>query len=131
MPTVLIADDSEFMRVMIRRILCSAGYDVAGEAPSGESAVERFESLRPDLVTLDLTMPCQDGHSPLARIRAIDPDARILACSVAGQEAAASASIQEGAREQLTKPFHPDALLAVVARVIGADRYEMAPTKPA
>jgi two-component system, chemotaxis family, chemotaxis protein CheY len=130
-PTVLIADDSEFMRVMVRRILGSAGYDVVGEASSGESAVERFESLRPDLLTLDLAMPCQDGHSPLARILAIDPTARILTCSVAGQEAAAAASILDGARDHLTKPFHPDGLLAAIASVLDGDRYEMAPTKSA
>ena len=105
---------------MIRRILSSAGYEVAGEASSGDSAVERFASLRPDLTTLDLTMPVQDGHSPLARIREIDPQARVLACSQAGQEAAAAASILEGARDHLTKPFHPDALLAATARAMRA-----------
>ena len=118
LPTVLIADDSEFMRVMIRRILSSAGYEVAGEASSGEAAVERFESLRPDLTTLDLTMPTYGGNSALARIRAIDPNARILACSVSGQEAVAAASITEGAKDHLTKPFHPEALLAATARAL-------------
>lgn len=58
---VLIVDDAAFMRMMLRDILTKANYEVVGEAANGQEAVDRYKELRPDFVTMDITMPVKDG----------------------------------------------------------------------
>ncbi|HET6691931.1 MAG TPA: response regulator, partial [Miltoncostaeaceae bacterium] len=65
MPTVLIADDAAFMRMMLKNMLTEAGYDVVGEAENGAVAVARYRELDPDLTTMDITMPEMDGLAAL------------------------------------------------------------------
>ncbi|MCG3192206.1 MAG: response regulator [Thermoanaerobaculia bacterium] len=81
-PRVLVVDDSAFMRSRIHREITSAGMEVAGEARSGQEGVEMYRSLRPDLVTMDLTMRGDDGLTATRGILAIDPDARVVLFSI-------------------------------------------------
>lgn len=81
-PRVLIVDDSAFMRSRIHREVTSAGMEVAGEARSGQEGVEMYRSLRPDLVTMDLTMRGDDGLTATRGILAIDPGARVVLFSI-------------------------------------------------
>src|SRR5690625_4835053 len=76
--SILIVDDAAFMRMMIKDILTKNGYDVVGEAQDGVEAVEKFQELQPDLVTMDITMPEMDGVTALKKIREIDPDAIVI-----------------------------------------------------
>lgn len=122
MPTVLIADDAEFMRLMLRHILTRAGYEIVGEAGSGDAALACYRALRPDVMLLDLTLPVSEGQSALEQVRAVDPGGSVVVCSSAGQEAAAAASIVAGAREYVVKPFRPAAVLAAVERALGTPR---------
>lgn len=69
MAKILIVDDAAFMRMMLKNILVEAGYEIAGEAENGAIGVERYKELKPDLVTLDITMPDTDGISALKRSR--------------------------------------------------------------
>ena len=64
---VLIVDDAVFMRIILRRILENAGYEVVGEASTGDEAVDQYSRLKPDLVTMDITMPSMDGIRQLRR----------------------------------------------------------------
>ena len=73
MPSVLIADDAAFMRMMIKNILADAGYEIVGEAENGAVAVTKYRELKPDLTTMDITMPEMDGLAALKEIRSGDP----------------------------------------------------------
>ena len=65
MARILIADDAAFMRMMIKNILTQNGHEVVGEAANGEEAVARYAELRPDVMTMDITMPEKDGIEAL------------------------------------------------------------------
>ena len=84
MPSVLIADDAAFMRMMIKNILTEAGYDIVGEAENGAVAVAKYRELSPDLTTMDITMPEMDGLAALKEIRGADPSARVRRVSRTG-----------------------------------------------
>lgn len=75
---VLIVDDSSMMRKMIAKVLQPAGHEVVGEARNGLEAVEMFASLRPDYVTMDITMRDMDGLTAAREILRMDPGARII-----------------------------------------------------
>lgn len=81
MTRVLVVDDAKFMRVKIREILESANFTVAGEAADGEEALAVYQKIRPDLVTMDITMPVKNGIQAPQDILAFDPKARIIMCT--------------------------------------------------
>lgn len=74
---ILIVDDAAFMRMMIRDILSKNGFEVVGEAQDGSQAIEKFKELRPDLITMDITMPEMDGIAALKEIKQIDANIRL------------------------------------------------------
>ncbi|MCL6597356.1 response regulator [Alicyclobacillus macrosporangiidus] len=116
---ILVVDDAAFMRMMIKDILTKNGYEVVGEASDGVQAVEKYQELQPDLVTLDITMPEMDGIEALKRIRAADPNARVIMCSAMGQQAMVIDAIQAGAKDFVVKPFQADRVIAAVKKVLG------------
>jgi two-component system chemotaxis response regulator CheY len=118
MPSVLIADDAAFMRMMIKNILSEAGYDIVGEAENGSVAVSKYKELKPDLTTMDITMPEMDGLAALKEIRGLDPEARVVMCSAMGQQSMVIESIQAGARDFIVKPFQPDRVLEAVQKAL-------------
>jgi len=119
MPSVLIADDAAFMRMMIKNILSGAGYEILGEAENGAVAVAKYKELSPDLTTMDITMPEMDGLQALKEIRAHDPAARVVMCSAMGQQSMVIESIQAGAKDFIVKPFQPDRVLEAVQKALG------------
>ncbi len=116
---VLIVDDAAFMRMMIKDILSKNGFEVVGEAENGAKAVEKFQELRPDLTTMDITMPEMDGISAVKQIKKIDPNAKVIMCSAMGQQAMVIEAIQSGARDFIVKPFQPDRVLEAIRKAIG------------
>jgi two-component system chemotaxis response regulator CheY len=116
---ILICDDAIFMRTMIADILTGAGFEVAGEAESGLQAVERYKTLKPDLVTMDIVMPDMGGIDAVKAIIAVDPDARILMCSAMGQQALVVEAVQAGAKDFVVKPFQATRVIEAVKRVLG------------
>jgi two-component system chemotaxis response regulator CheY len=115
---VLVVDDAAFMRMMIKDILRKGGYEVVGEAEDGVKAVEKFKELRPDLVTMDITMPDMDGITAVKEIRKIDGNAMIIMCSAMGQQAMVIDAIQAGAKDFVVKPFQPERVLEAVRKVL-------------
>lgn len=115
--TILVVDDAVFMRMMVRDILGREGY-VIHEAVNGRDAVEKFEEIRPDLVTMDITMPEMDGVAALKAIRAVHPDARILMVSAMGQQNLIIEALAEGAIDFLIKPFQPTKVLETVKKCL-------------
>ena len=117
--TVLVCDDAIFMRTMISDILLQSGFEVVGEAETGLQAVEKYQQLRPDLVTMDIVMPEMGGIDAVRHITNLDANARILMCSAMGQQALVVEAIQAGARDFVVKPFQPSRVLEAVQRVLG------------
>ncbi len=120
MGRILIVDDAAFMRMMLKDILTKAGHEVVGEAENGVVAVEKFKELKPDLVTLDITMPEKDGIAALKDIKAIDPNAKCMMCSAMGQQAMVIEAIQGGAKDFIVKPFQADRVKEAVEKVLNA-----------
>ena len=116
---VLICDDAIFMRTMLGDILQQAGFEVVGEAETGAQAVERYNQLHPDLVTMDIVMPDMGGIDAVREITQKDPTARVLMCSAMGQQALVVEAIQAGAKDFVVKPFQPSRVLEAVQRVLG------------
>jgi len=112
--TVMIVDDSLFMRKMLRDILEEEGYEVVAEASDGVEAVDKYRESRPGLTTLDIVMPNKTGIEALQEIMAFDPAARVVMCSAVGQESLTVAAAQAGAKAFILKPFNPE----LVARVL-------------
>jgi len=122
-PRVLIVDDALFMRSVIRDILQESGrYQVAGEASNGKEAVEKFNQLHPDLVTMDIVMPEIDGIQAVREILNADPAAKIVMCSALGQEPLVIESIAAGARDFIVKPFSAEKVLKVLDQVLHSVR---------
>lgn len=114
MPSILIVDDAAFMRMMIKDIITKNGMEVAGEAENGVIAVEKFKEVKPDLVTMDITMPEKDGITALKEILEVDSSARVVMCSAMGQQAMVIEAIQAGAKDFIVKPFKPDRVLDAI-----------------
>jgi two-component system chemotaxis response regulator CheY len=107
------------MRKVVSDALTAGGHEVIGLAENGAEAVAQFTALRPDVTTLDITMPEKDGLEALAEIIAIDPGAKVLMCSALGQESKVIESIKLGAKDFVVKPFQPDGLLQAVGKALG------------
>lgn len=115
---VLIVDDAVFMRMKLRDILEKNGYEVVAEAQNGLEAVEKYKQEKPDLVTMDITMPEMDGVAALKEIKALNADAKIIMCSAMGQQSMVMEAIQSGALDFIVKPFDTDRVLQSLERVM-------------
>ncbi len=113
---ILITDDALFMRVTLKNILMQNGYEVVGEAANGAESVAMYAQLRPDVVTMDITMPEMDGLTALKAIRAADPDARVVMCTAMGQKSMVVEAIQAGAKDFIVKPFQPDRVVEALTK---------------
>jgi two-component system chemotaxis response regulator CheY len=119
MARVLVVDDAAFMRKMVSDALTGGGHEIVGEAANGSEAVQRFQELRPDVMTLDITMPEKDGLTALREIIAVDPGAKVVMCSALGQESKVLESIKLGAKDFVVKPFQPDRVLSAIDKALG------------
>lgn len=117
MGRLLIVDDAMIMRKLIKDVAVAAGWEVAGEARDGAEAVSLYQSLRPDLVTMDLVMPIMDGNEALRRIRAIDPEARVVVITALDQKRTLMESIRDGALDFVVKPFDRDRVVNLLNKV--------------
>lgn len=116
--TILIVDDAAFMRMMIKDIVTRNGYEVVGEAQNGIEALEKYLKFKPDLVTMDITMPEKDGISAVKDIMAADSTARVIMCSAMGQQALVMDAIKAGARDFLVKPFKAERVLQAIEKAL-------------
>jgi two-component system, chemotaxis family, chemotaxis protein CheY len=102
---LLIADDAVIIREMIKETVLEAGWDIAGEATNGQEAIDKYNEVQPDAVTLDLVMPEYDGLHALAGILKEHPDAKVLVVSALDQKCVLQEAIQLGAHDFIVKPF--------------------------
>ncbi len=118
MSRILVVDDSRTSRKILRTILEDAGHEVIGEAMDGQDGVNKFKELRPDLVTLDITMPVMDGLEALKCIREVDGNAKVIMVTAAGQQNKMIDAIKLGASEFVTKPFEPEEIVKMVNKLV-------------
>ncbi|MDL2287308.1 response regulator [Eubacteriales bacterium OttesenSCG-928-G02] len=114
MKNVLIIDDGVFMRVLIKGILNKNNYNVIGEAEDGLIGVEMYKALKPDIVTMDITMPNMDGITALKEILKYDSNACVVMVSAMGQEKYIKEAIVSGAKSFIVKPFDEGGLISVL-----------------
>ena len=112
----MIVDDAIFMRMKLKDILEKNGYEVVAEAQNGSDAIEKYKAERPDIVTMDITMPEMDGIEALKGIKKIDASAKVIMCSAMGQQAMVMEAIQSGALDFIVKPFETDRVIDSIVK---------------
>ncbi|WP_102262372.1 response regulator [Mesobacillus jeotgali] len=118
MARILIVDDAKFMRITLTNILKKANHDIVGEAENGREAVEMYRELKPDLVTMDITMPEMSGLDAVKEIKKDFKDAKIIMCSAMGQQKMVVDAIEAGAKDFIVKPFDDSQVVDSVSRVL-------------
>jgi two-component system chemotaxis response regulator CheY len=119
MKRILITDDALFMRVTLKNILSNNGYTDLDEAANGQEALDKCEAHKPDLVTLDITMPIMDGVTAAKAIKEKYPDVIVIMCTAMGQKDIVMEAIKAGAKDFIVKPFQPDRVIDSVKKLIG------------
>ncbi len=114
----MVVDDSQMIRNQVERVLRSEEFDFCGSAKDGEEAVREFAELKPQIVTMDLTMPRMDGIQAIKEMMAIDPQVRILVVSALMDTDTALEALELGAYGFLCKPFTDYDLIAAVEELI-------------
>jgi len=118
MKNVLVVDDSLLMRGIIKKYLSQNGFNVIGEAENGRIGVEKYNELKPDIVTLDITLDEMDGIEALKNIKKINPNAKVvMVSSMVNQRSIAQEIILAGANACIAKPFDESKFLEVMLRV--------------
>lgn len=116
MKTVLIVDDAAFMRLTIRNMLEKNGFSVIGEAENGQVAIQKYHDLRPDIVTMDITMPEVDGLTALKAIRRINATAQIVMMTAMGQQGMVKEAVMAGAKGFIVKPFKEETVISALSK---------------
>ena len=117
--TILVVDDTRFMRLLLTDILRKNGFENIYEASNGLEAIELYKRHRPDLVTMDIIMPEMDGLMALEKILSIDRDAKVVVISALNQRDLIIRALKIGAKDFITKPFRPETVAAIVRRILG------------
>jgi len=117
MKKILVVDDSEFMRIVLKNILKNEGYKII-ETSDGKEAVEQFKVEKPDLVLLDIIMPKKDGVAVLDSLKKIDSDANVVMITAVGQETTIKECQDLGAKGYIIKPFDEKQVLDTVKKVL-------------
>jgi two-component system chemotaxis response regulator CheY len=114
MSQVMVVDDSMFMRKVIKSMLVKMGHTVSCEASEGREAVTNYNKFRPDVVTLDITMPGMDGITAMKEILLIDPNAKVILCSAIYSQSLVIQTLRDGACDFLDKPIQYDKLMETI-----------------
>ena len=117
MVEVLIADDSEFMRNLLREILAEE-HTIVDEVENGVEAVEAYKEHRPELVMMDIVMPIRDGIEATDEIKNGDPEANVIMCTSVGQEQKMKEAVKAGADGYITKPFQKPSVIDAIEDVV-------------
>ncbi len=113
--TFVVVDEAIFMRTLLKRIIEEVdGYSVVGEASNGYEAIEQAKNNKPDIMTLDITMPEMDGIKALKEVLAVSPDTKIIMVSAMGQQNMVIEAIKMGAKDFVVKPFDKTKVLAAI-----------------
>lgn len=119
MKKILVVDDAKVVRMVVSQILKRNGFQVVGEAANGREAFEKYKVLKPDAVTMDITMPEVDGIQGLKDIIAYDSHAKVIMISALDQRDALAEAIRHGAADYVVKPFEDDRMISALHEIFG------------
>lgn len=114
----MIVDDAIFLRHILRGIIADSGHTIIAEASNGREAIQMYMIHKPDIVTMDITMPDMDGITAVKEIRLHYPQAKIIMCSAMGQHKLILEAIAAGASDFIVKPFHSDRVLQSITNIL-------------
>lgn len=117
MPKIMIVDDAEFLRVRLKNILDTEGYEVF-QAENGCKAVATYKDVHPDVVLMDVTMPEMDGLAALKEIVGFDPQAKVVMLTALGQESVVLEAVKSGARDFIVKPFEHERIMKAISKLL-------------
>lgn len=117
MKRVLIVDDSAFMRLALKNVLEKNDYNVVGEAVNGVEAVKMYRELKPDIVTMDITMPDMNGVEALNAIREVNKEATVVMISAMGQKDHVKEAVLHGAKSFIVKPWNEETVIEVLNKI--------------
>ena len=120
MANIMIVDDSRTSRKILKQILEDSEHTVVGEAVDGEEGYLKYKELKPDLVTLDITMPKLDGLEALQLIKKCNENAKVVMITAAGQKEKMIQAIKYGAAEFIAKPYDEEDVKQVINKILGA-----------
>jgi len=120
MATILIIDDSRTSRKMLRDMLEKEGHTIVDEAVNGEEGITKYKELRPDIVTMDITMPVLDGIESLKLIMEENSSAKVIMVTAAGQKNKMVDAVKFGASEFIAKPFEQDQITLIINKVLNS-----------
>lgn len=118
---ILLVDDAPIIRLMLKDILEYSGYEIVGEACNGMEGVQKFKELKPDLVTMDIIMPEQDGIAALEEILSIEANAKVVMVTAIDQRESLMKAIRTGATDYIVKPFEDERVLSAVKKALGEE----------
>lgn len=118
MARALIVDDSKFMRKIIAETLTSGGHTIVGEADNGQDGIRLYEELKPDFVTMDITMGGKDGMRAIREIKTKFPESKIIVISALNENTIKMNDESISADLFITKPFTKEELLSVVNKIV-------------
>lgn len=122
---VLIVDDSLIVRRNMQKFLTNLNIKVVGEAKNGVEAVEKCCTLKPNLITMDITMPDMDGITALKLIKEFDKDVKIIMSTSHGQEKMVLDSIKVGAKGYMLKPITEDKLVTTISKIFPLHNFKV------
>ncbi|MBN2329521.1 MAG: response regulator [Candidatus Omnitrophica bacterium] len=114
---ILIVDDAAFMRATLKDVIIKGGFEVVGEAVNGKDAIDKYQQLKPDIVTMDITMPEMDGLDALKSIVEINAAAKVVMVSAIGQQSNVLDAVKSGAKDFIVKPFQPERVVEALKKV--------------
>lgn len=117
MYNVLVVDDAAFMRLAIKNVLEKSEFKVVADAKDGNEGIEKYIEFRPDIVTMDITMPDMSGIEALKKIREFDPNAKVVMISAMGQEMMVKEAILNGAKNFIVKPYKEEHIIQTLLKV--------------
>lgn len=104
---------------MLKDILTKNGHEVVGEAENGKKAIDLVKSEKPDLVTMDITMPEMDGLEALKNIKTFDSNVKVVMCSAMGQQTMVIEAVKNGAKDFIVKPFQAEKVVDSITKALG------------
>ena len=116
MKSILVVDDSRVSRKILINMLEKSGYSIAGEAIDGNDGIAQYKKLKPDVVTMDITMPELNGMEALKQIKEYDPDAKVIIITAAGQLEKRALAKENGAFAFVTKPYDNKEILDAIEK---------------
>ncbi len=118
MAKILIADDSDAIRLVLKDILVIGEHDIVGEAIDGSDAVTKFSELKPDIMLLDLAMPKKDGYTVVKEVIEQNNSAKIILITASDNQKVIHDCLNAGAVAYISKPFDFDNVLKIISDVI-------------